>query len=172
MLEPTHEGGVVMPRFKQKEKPRLLMGPFAAILIGALFLIALQWFRNGPGAIGFGTANVKPAVFNGSPHTLAEGITKAAAEKKTLIAFATASWCGPCQSFKRGALSETAVMQAMNQAGVPAYIDVDEDQKGAGDLKVFSIPVLIALRDGKEVGRLEGNQDAEDVVAWLGSLPK
>lgn len=155
-----------------KSKPRVLVGPFAAIAIGAAFLIALQWFRHGPASIGFGSGTVKPAVFATAPHTLAAGLSQAAAEKKTLIAFATASWCGPCQSFKRDALSDPAVMQAMNQAGLPAYIDVDEDQEGAGNLKVFSIPVLIALRDGKEVGRLEGNQDASKVVQWLSSLPR
>lgn len=155
-----------------RSKPRVLMGPFAAIAVGAMFLIALQWFRNGPGSSGIGGGAVMPAVFVNAPHTLTEGLSKAAAEKRTLIAFATASWCGPCQSFKRGALSDAKVMQAMNQAGVPAYIDVDQDQEGAGLLKVFSIPVLIAMKDGKEVGRLEGNQDAGDVVEWLGSLPK
>lgn len=148
---------------------RVIIGPFAAILIGALFLIALQWYRNGPNS---GSAAAIPAAFVGQPQTVADGVAKADAEKKVLIAFATASWCGPCQAFKRGALADQRVTDGLRATGVPAYIDVDKDQAGAGSLKVFSIPVLIALRDGREVGRMEGVRSTKEVLDWLSKLPK
>lgn len=149
-------------------KPHVLMGPFAAVAAGALVLIAIQWFRKGPGTIGEAAI---PPVFVESPRTVVAAMEKAAPQHRMVVAFATASWCGPCQEFKRSTLSDPRVAEAIIQAGVPAYIDVDKDADGAGRLKVFSIPVMIALKDGKEVGRMEGNRSASDVISWLGSLP-
>ncbi|MBU6413031.1 MAG: thioredoxin family protein [Planctomycetes bacterium] len=153
---------------RSTSRRRVVIGPFAAIVIGALFLIALQWYRNGPNSGGVSI----PAAFLGQPQTVAAGVARASAEKKVMIAFATASWCGPCQAFKQGALADQRVTDALRATGIPAYIDVDKDQAGAGSLKVFSIPVLIALRDGREVGRMEGVRSAKEVLDWLSELPK
>ena len=169
MNSQSHRGDGPVSRSAAKAPKRVLVGPFAAILIAALFLIALQWYRNGPSSVG--SSSVVPAVFTNQPLTVAAGLAQADAERKTLIAFATASWCGPCQSFKRGTLADHRVASAMRAAGVPAYIDVDKDNDGAAQLKVFSIPALVALRGGKEVGRMEGNRSVPEVLEWLNSLP-
>lgn len=149
-------------------KPHVLMGPFAAIAAAALLLIAIQWFRNGPFTIGEAPI---PQVFTNAPTTVAAAVEQGALQNRTVIAFATASWCGPCQQFKRSTLADARVAQALQRTGIPAYIDIESDTDGAGRLKIFSIPVLIALKDGREVGRMEGNRSASDVLTWLENLP-
>lgn len=148
-------------------KPTTLVGPFAAIMVVASMLVAMQWFRKGPSSVGH--AAVPPA-FAYAEQTLAGALIQAKSQNRPVIAFATASWCGPCQVFKRDALADAGVTQSVLAAGVPAYIDVDVDQDGAATLKIFSIPALVALKDGKEVGRMEGVRSASEVTAWLQSV--
>lgn len=65
----------------------------------------------------------------------------------------TARWCGPCKTM-------TAVLDAL----APAYagrvtitpIDVDDDRARAAQFDVRSMPTLVLVRDGREVGRVVG----------------
>lgn len=133
----------------------------AAITVGMIAVLSVVLVRHFTGA---GGTAATPAVFQGTP-TLSQA--KASAAGKPVLVFATADWCGPCQIFKRGALRDERVADAVRRLTVPVYLDVDKAKDDAAGLKIFSIPALVLIRDGAPAARLEGVQDAERVVAWL-----
>jgi thioredoxin 1 len=69
----------------------------------------------------------------------------------------TAAWCGPCRVL-------TPMLEAL--VADPAYasraralvLDVDHEQQLAQRFDVRSMPTLVFLRDGREVGRIVGNR--------------
>jgi len=136
------------------------------ILLAFVVVMVVLVGRGGAG----GSAPIPPAFAAGT--TLAQAEEAAVAGGKPVLVFATADWCGPCQSFKRGALVDPAVAERIGAGFVPVYVDVDRAATEAQRLKVGSIPVLIVLRSGKEVARLEGGANAERVVAWLEQAAK
>lgn len=84
----------------------------------------------------------------------------AAVESGTQLLFFHASWCGPCKRM-------TPFMRTMRNV-----VDVDIDQRP--DLKdkygVTSIPVVVVLRGGLEVGRMVGYASKETLQNWVNSL--
>jgi len=79
-----------------------------------------------------------------------------------------AEWCGPCKMMAP-IIDELATD---NEGKIAIYkLDVDENQATPGKFGVSSIPVLVFLKDGEEVGRMVGFQskdDLEDKFAELG----
>ena len=72
----------------------------------------------------------------------------------TLLDF-TAAWCGPCKT-----LTPILAQLAADYAGrlEVVAIDVDEQQDVAQQYGVRSMPTMVLLRDGREVGRLVGTR--------------
>jgi thiol:disulfide interchange protein len=131
----------------------------AALTVGMIVVLALLLLRQ----FGGGAAATPPA-FEGTP-TLADA--KVSAAGKPVLVFATADWCGPCQAFKRGALRDRRVTDAIGRLTVPVYLDIDKAKDDAASLGIFSIPALVVIREGRASSKLEGVHDAERVVAWL-----
>ncbi len=166
-----------MPRFESEETQRAHRGvdrPLRAMLvIAAVVLVLFVVFRNGMfrggsgggGGGGSGGAPV-PAMFDAAL-TLEDGLARAASEGRITFAFATADWCGPCQIFKRGALSDPRVEAWVAEHAVPVYIDIDDHQDLAQRLRIDSIPVTILLRENNEIARTTGVRDPDDLLAWL-----
>lgn len=99
---------------------------------------------------------------------LAAALAQSAASGKPVLAFATADWCGPCQSFKRGALAHPKVAQWVREHAIGVYVDVDKHADDAQRLTVFSIPTLVLIRpDGSRPSRFEGNRSAEELLSFL-----
>lgn len=85
------------------------------------------------------------------------------ADKPVLVDF-WATWCMPCRM-----LSPT-IEEIAEEADGRAYVgkvNVDEEPQLAIQYGVRSIPTLIFFRDGKEVGRMVGVQDKEDIETEL-----
>ncbi len=63
-----------------------------------------------------------------------------------------ADWCGPCK-----AIAPTLERFASENPHVTVgKINVDENSNAAQEFGIMSIPTLVFLHDGKEVGRLVG----------------
>ena len=77
-----------------------------------------------------------------------------------------ATWCGPCR-----ALGPTIEKLADEFAGkvAVAKCDVDQANNAAAKFRIQSIPAIIALRNGVEVGRVVGNAPAKvrDLIVSL-----
>ena len=94
--------------------------------------------------------------------------TKASAESgKPVLVYATATWCGPCQSFKRGALSDPEVESLITSRTLPVYLDIDEHPETASMLGVTSVPRLIVMKDNKIKATRVGVMSAEQTKAFI-----
>ncbi len=80
--------------------------------------------------------------------TIASGVT--------LVDF-WATWCGPCRM--QAPILESFAAEMGDQVKV-GKVDVDEEPAIAAHFNIFSIPTLIAFRDGQEIARTVGVTDA------------
>jgi len=76
----------------------------------------------------------------------------------------TAAWCGPCKVMKP-VLAGLAAEYA-GRARIVA-IDVDREQVVSQHYNVRSMPTLVILRDGREVGRIVGSRPRAFVAGVL-----
>ena len=79
---------------------------------------------------------------------------------KTMKYF-TATWCGPCQSFK-------PVMNEIASEGYSIeFIDVDQEQNKATKYGVRSVPTVVIEENGIEVDRFIGSIPKQTVLEKL-----
>ena len=78
-----------------------------------------------------------------------------------------ADWCGPCHM-----LAPTVEQLASELSGKVkvAKLDIDANPHTASRFGVQSIPTLLVLKDGREVGRIVGVQPKERILQQLTSL--
>lgn len=75
-----------------------------------------------------------------------------------------ADWCGPCRM-----LAPVIHQVAGEMGGRLGFlkVDVDDAQETAAKFGVTSIPTVVLVKDGKEVGRFVGLKDAQKVKDFL-----
>jgi thioredoxin 2 len=75
-----------------------------------------------------------------------------------------APWCGPCRQ-----MAPEFAQAAQRLAGRARLVKVNTDQAPAlaGRFSIRSIPTLLLLRDGHEVGRLTGARPAAELERWV-----
>jgi len=78
-----------------------------------------------------------------------------------------APWCGPCQTL--GPVLER-VIDATAGAVVLAKLDIDQNPQVAAALRVQSIPLVVAFRDGQPVDGFLGVRPEQEVVQWVSAL--
>ncbi len=111
----------------------------------------------------------KPSVF-ADAITLPAALEQSKATGKPVFAVASASWCGPCQSYKKGALVDPKVEAWLTEHTIPVYIDVDEHSTDAQSLGVSSIPATFLLNaDGQITARAQGKLSSRSLIDWLNS---
>lgn len=76
-----------------------------------------------------------------------------------------ADWCGPCRMLTPVIEGVAAELQGKASFG---KLDIDQNQRIAGQYQVTSVPTLILFKDGKEVNRLVGLRDAEAIKHFVG----
>ena len=74
-----------------------------------------------------------------------------------------ADWCGPCKMIAP-IISEIADERTDVTVG---KINIDEASDLAREYKIYSIPTLVVLKDGKEVRRATGARPKADILALL-----
>ena len=84
-------------------------------------------------------------------------------EGVTLVDF-HANWCGPCRML--APVLEQVAKEVKGKASV-GKIDIDNAQKTAAHFQITSVPTMILFKDGKEVNRLVGLRNAEDVKGFI-----
>lgn len=75
-----------------------------------------------------------------------------------------APWCGPCRMLAP-ILEETAA--EVEGKAVIAKVNVDEEGSLAEQFGVFSIPTMIVFKNGKEVDRIVGLTNKENIKSRL-----
>lgn len=80
-----------------------------------------------------------------------------------------ADWCGPCRMLTP-VLEKVA--QKMQGTASVVKLDIDQAQRTAAGFQVTSIPTLILFKEGKEVGRLVGLRNEDDIKDFIVSSSK
>ena len=88
-------------------------------------------------------------------HYDAKSFAEAIASGVTVVDF-WATWCGPCRMQAPILDAFEAEMGELVKVG---KVDVDEQPAIAARFNIFSIPTIIAFRDGQEIARTVGVTD-------------
>lgn len=83
---------------------------------------------------------------------------------KVIIVDFFATWCGPCKMLTPRI--ETVMGEHEGKANL-AKVDIDEHSEIALDYDVSSVPVLVAIRNGKIQDRVVGLQDTDKLRTWV-----
>ncbi len=74
-----------------------------------------------------------------------------------------APWCGPCKIM--APTFESAAAQLQPQVRL-SKVDTEQESGLAAQYNIRSIPTLVLYRQGKEVARMAGAMDLENLLAW------
>ena len=114
--------------------------------------------------------------------TFDEAMARSAESGKPVFALVSADWCTYCKSLKRNALANSRVVSWLTANTIPVYVDAtrNNDTEVAvmtSRLRVQGFPAMILMTRGQELGHLEGDVPAKDLLKWLeeskaGSAPQ
>lgn len=137
----------------------------SVVTFGAL-LVALAVLVN---VLLAGREAPTPPAFEGATGSLEEAIGLARERERVVFAVASAAWCGPCQSYKRGALADPRVSAWIEDNAVPLSIDVTGGANEAAQrLGVSAIPASFLLdAEGRILARHEGAMSGGTLLGWL-----
>jgi len=94
-------------------------------------------------------------------------LAEAKTQQRPVLAYFTASWCGPCKMMARTTLTNEAVIQALNGFSHVA-VDIDEQRELAEQHGIRAVPTFkILTAAGDQVSSTTGYQDAERFLLWL-----
>jgi thioredoxin-related protein len=130
-------------------------------LTGLLLLAAVVGLQ-----VWSGRSAAVPAVF-GRHLTLAQATQQAAASGRMVFVFSSLTGCAPCQSLKRGAMTNPEVIAWIEANTEPVYLEAPADRDQVATLGVQAFPTLTLLRGDKIIDRLEGDRPAADLLAWF-----
>jgi thiol:disulfide interchange protein len=116
------------------------------------------------------TVQLPPKISEAPP--LDQAIAIAASEGRTVIAFATADRCAPCQQYKKDALNDPRVIERLGDGRLIAtHVEVERSPELAEQyLGARAIPMTYALRGGERIAELRGQRSAEELLAWLNEV--
>ncbi|KAG6451440.1 hypothetical protein O3G_MSEX007162 [Manduca sexta] len=75
-----------------------------------------------------------------------------------------ATWCNPCRLLTPRL--ESIISESKGKV-ILAKVDIDEQTDLALDYEVSSVPVLVAIKNGKVQQRLVGLQDTDKLRKWI-----
>ena len=76
-----------------------------------------------------------------------------------------ASWCGPCRMMAPAFESAATAFPLKARF---AKVNTEEQQALAGRFNIRSIPTLIAFKGGREVDRISGALNTDQLKQWVG----
>lgn len=145
-------------REHREQRVKFLTGTVALVVtFGAM--VGVQWARTRPAPL--------PEMFGERALGLSEAIESADQSGRVVLAVATASWCGPCQQYKRQGLADPAVAGWVAEHALPVMIDLDRNRDDAAALAPRAVPTTYVLRDGKVIATFEGPATGATLFAWL-----
>ena len=72
------------------------------------------------------------------------------------IIFFGASWCGPCKAFR-------PLVESMQNEIPITFIDVDASPQTSDQYNIRSVPTIVVVQNGMEIGRAVGTKTKEEI---------
>lgn len=140
--------------------------PFPVLIVLVLLALAL------PSVISLirGKAQT-PDIFS-QAYTLEQARELSSQTGKPMFVLATADWCAPCQSLKRGAMVNPEVAQLVSERTIPVYLEDGVNPEQIRDLGVRAYPTTMIIQDGRVMTAIEGAARAGSFVKKLSELPQ
>jgi thioredoxin 1 len=86
---------------------------------------------------------------------------------RILLVDATADWCPPCQMMDRTTWVDERLVQWVQNNALAIQVDVDAQPHTARELGIRAMPTMIVFRDDREIDRVVGYRDANQMLEWL-----
>lgn len=115
---------------------------------------------------GFGGKAATPGVFSDG-YTLEQAAAKSLETGKPIFAVATADWCPPCQSLKRGALMDPDIVAYLREHTIPVYLEESVSMQDIRALPVRAYPTSVVLNRGEVFAVIEGQSSAEEYLRLI-----
>jgi thiol-disulfide isomerase/thioredoxin len=113
---------------------------------------------------------MKPPIFRDLDFEAAREEAKRAG--KLLLVAGTASWSEPCHALDRRTWVDAAVVARLQRKWLGIQIDIVAQPTLAKQLRLRSMPTVIAFRDADEVDRLTGVGEHDEIVGWLEGIER
>ncbi len=90
-----------------------------------------------------------------------EEFQKKVIEKKDVVLVDFyANWCGPCRML-------SPIMEDIAKKCTVYKVNVDEQMQLATSFGIMSIPCVIAFKDGKEIARIIGLKEKDEILQMI-----
>jgi thioredoxin 1 len=74
------------------------------------------------------------------------------------VLYFTGTWCQPCKSFR-------PIMESLRSEMSITFIDIDASPQTTTTWNIRSIPTVIVIKDGMEIGRAVGVKTKDEIRA-------
>jgi thioredoxin len=118
--------------------------------------------------VGVATAGAGDVVIDTTTQTFRKDVLEESRKQPVLVDF-WASWCGPCKQLTP--ILEKAVRSAKGAVKL-AKMNIDEHPQIASQMRIQSIPAVIAFIAGQPVDGFMGALPESQVIAFLERLPR
>lgn len=109
-----------------------------------------------------------PDVFSAA-YTLEQANQLSIEQGKPVFVLATADWCAPCQTLKRGAMVDPSVVELISQRTIPVYLEESQSIDDIRSLGVRAYPTTLIVQQGEVIARIEGGASADRFAEMLRS---
>jgi thioredoxin-like negative regulator of GroEL len=75
----------------------------------------------------------------------------------------TAEWCGPCKMLAKS-------IEELKPDVKITVVDIDEHIVKAQKYSIRSVPTMVAIHEGMEIGRKSGTMSVNQLKEWIESL--
>jgi len=74
------------------------------------------------------------------------------------VLYFSAAWCGPCKAYR-------PLLESMQNEMPITFIDVDSSPQTSDQYNIRSVPTIVVIQNGMEIGRAVGAKTKEEIRA-------